>query len=506
MSDRIIMGVNPWLPWPLNKWRSWTEPVRAERLAALRIGIALVVAFDVATCYLPMVHDYFGPDSLSRIGKRDLFANLARPPRYNWSILRGCGHPLNFSLALSASVLATAWVLSGLIRSLHEGKGYRKATGLPWAVFFWIVATVTALIGLWARLRSLPDAEGPLRLASAGVVWALATSFLILALTGRRARLSERRDRFLPYVVGAAWLVATIFLLLALWAFQQDRIDADEPMSLYWALGRWDENPDILGAAMVVYLVAAICLCLGWRTRASAIATWLLSTSFDNLNPYLESNGDVIRGILLFYLMVCPCGAAWSVDAWHATRTGRPRGPVHVYPWVLRLLFLQMMILYGVNGLYKLSGETWRQGDSLYYVMTNLTLSRISFAQFHLPLPILRFLTWLVLVFEAGFPLLVLLPRSRTVTLLFGVAFHLGIWATMELGSFAPCALCMYLPLAPWERWVDRWRRSIASKGPLQVPPPTVIVTSPAGAAQGGGVAGGPAWNAGLGSPPSKSL
>ena len=35
-----FVGVDPWLPWPLSAWRWWTEPVAAERLAALRIGLA----------------------------------------------------------------------------------------------------------------------------------------------------------------------------------------------------------------------------------------------------------------------------------------------------------------------------------------------------------------------------------------------------------------------------------------------------------------------------------
>ena len=31
-------GLFPWLPWPLRAMPAWTVPVRAERLAVLRIG------------------------------------------------------------------------------------------------------------------------------------------------------------------------------------------------------------------------------------------------------------------------------------------------------------------------------------------------------------------------------------------------------------------------------------------------------------------------------------
>src|SRR5205823_3952047 len=33
-----VVGLKPWFPWPLSRWRWLNEPVRAERLAALRIG------------------------------------------------------------------------------------------------------------------------------------------------------------------------------------------------------------------------------------------------------------------------------------------------------------------------------------------------------------------------------------------------------------------------------------------------------------------------------------
>ena len=41
-------------------------------------------------------------------------------------------------------------------------------------------------------------------------------------------------------------------------------------------------------------------------------------------------------------------------------------------------------------------------------------------------------------------------PSVFLSALLFLTPFHLGIFATMELGGFVPYALCMYLPLLPW--------------------------------------------------------
>ena len=46
----------------------------------------------------------------------------------------------------------------------------------------------------------------------------------------------------------------------------------------------------------------------------------------------------------------------------------------------------------------------------------------------------------------------VLMPMTRTVALVFGVLLHIGIGLSIELAMFPLCMLCMYLPLAPWER------------------------------------------------------
>src|SRR5262249_32077866 len=172
--------------------------------------------------------------------------------------------------------------------------------------------------------------------------------------------------------------------------------------------------------------------------------------------PYIGNAGDSIRGILLFYLILCPSGAAWSLDSWRQRRRGRLVGPAYVYPWALRLLFLQMVFIYFFNGLYKVIGPAWQAGDSLSYVLRDLVLSRFSASQLALPRWLTQILTYSVVIWEVGFPLWVANRWTRTPALLFGVAFHLGSGLTMELGGFVPYMLVMYLPLVPWERWIGR--------------------------------------------------
>src|SRR5947207_2008949 len=67
-----LVGLQPWLPWPLSRWDWLTRPVPAERLAALRIGLAAVMLFDVLVAYLPVRADLFGLESLGGPDRRSL--------------------------------------------------------------------------------------------------------------------------------------------------------------------------------------------------------------------------------------------------------------------------------------------------------------------------------------------------------------------------------------------------------------------------------------------------
>src|SRR5262249_40929583 len=114
-----VVGPRPWFPWPLSRWRWWNEPVRAERLAALRIGLALILLIDVLTSYLPLSADFF---SRGGIGDRALFAyrfeyqhgDRKGQPTGRWSLLRHVDDPAAVRLAMAAWAGSTFLLLIGL--------------------------------------------------------------------------------------------------------------------------------------------------------------------------------------------------------------------------------------------------------------------------------------------------------------------------------------------------------------------------------------------------------
>ncbi len=300
MSDRHVVGVQPWLPGFLGGLPWWNEPIRAERLAALRIGLAAVLLCDILLTYLPNVDRFFGVGSLGCPQALEMRQDLWR---WNWSVLRGV------------------------------------------------------------------------------------------------------------------------------------------------------EDVNVHRAALIAWAVSAATLLLGLCTRVSVIVAWVLAVSIRYTNIEIHNAGDTIRNIILFHLMLCPCGAAWSLDAWLKKRAlHAPCSPVHVYPWAVRLLFVQLVVIYFFNGLYKLASPHWLAGDVLYWVLANPMWARWSYAELPTPDFVTQLATWITMAWELLFPLLVLRPRSRAFALWLGVVFHVGILVSMELGAFPLYMMCLYLPEAPWER------------------------------------------------------
>jgi uncharacterized membrane protein YphA (DoxX/SURF4 family) len=454
VDERRVVGTRPWLPWPLCGWRWWTEPVRAERLAAVRIGLALILLIDIATSYAPHVLDYFAGDWFGNTQVLGAY-DWAESPRLNWSILRGIAHPLESAVFLTVWGLATAAIFLGMwgrltVDPLTEPPARRGFGLLPSALLVWSLVSIPVMLGFWAR--SLPTEKQTLVWLGPLVLWMLATMFVMLEFGVRLRGFARAYDTRVAWLIGTAWVLTTLLVGAGLGLMKQGEGNPGIPGFLQPLIAPWNDSPAILIAAMALWIAATICLLVGFWSRTSAAVAWALALSFANMNPYIDNAGDTVRGIVLFYLMITPCGAVWSVDRWRERRRSGDARPVFIYPWALRLMFVQLAFIYFCNGLYKLLGADWREGQSLYYVLCDLTLSRVSFSQWPLPYWISQWMTWSVLAWEVGFPLWVAIPWTRKVALWFGVAFHVGILLTMEIGGFVPYMLVLYLPLLRWGR------------------------------------------------------
>ncbi|HTN75378.1 MAG TPA: HTTM domain-containing protein [Pirellulaceae bacterium] len=227
-----------------------------------------------------------------------------------------------------------------------------------------------------------------------------------------------------------------------------------------WTLFAWLPQDDTtLHVAFGIFAVQACCLLLGIASRFNLLCVLVWLISFQNRNlVVLESEDGVLR-LIGWYLLLMPLDRALALDRWIWRKT--PAEPVRpCAPLGLRLLQLQMCVIFLSAAYSKLPGEKWQQGTTLYFV------ARLDDYFGRFPVPhwlfetpwLVRSLTWSVLVIELIVPLLIWFKQTRRASLVLLLLFHLGNEYTMNLYMFHWTMLlgwsAFMLP-ADWQ-WLSR--------------------------------------------------
>jgi len=234
---------------------------------------------------------------------------------------------------------------------------------------------------------------------------------------------------------------------------------------------------------LALWALALAGLTVGAGTRLCAVVAWALTVSFHLRLPWLINGGDRLYRHALFYLMIAPAGATWSVDAWLRCRLGlQLAGAVLIPPWSVRLIQIHLAYLYLHTGLGKVWDgewtEDWLGGEALYWLLNDLAMSRWSYLDVPVPLWLCKVGSWGTLVFEIGFPVAVVLGWLRPWWLLAGVAFHVGIFLTTEVGWFSQATLCWYAVFLSAERCAALGAGPMRRYAKLRGVPPICCTTS----------------------------
>jgi len=226
------------------------------------------------------------------------------------------------------------------------------------------------------------------------------------------------------------------------------------------------DNMTIIYPAFALWVVVTVLFLFGWRTRWTTFALWFLTRCFIDRNPDLRNKGDDTLQVALFLLLLSPCGQALSLDVWRLRRKGLVTGPVWVKPWSLRLIQLQLCLIYCTTGLVKLKGThwmegsflewfqgTWWDGRSVHFVLNLTERGHWAYAQLPLPFWITMPMTYTSVWWECLFPLLMLNRWTRRLALTMGVLFHVGISVVIEVGFFGFYTLSFYGAWTPDRFW-----------------------------------------------------
>jgi hypothetical protein len=244
------------------------------------------------------------------------------------------------------------------------------------------------------------------------------------------------------------------------------------------------------GAVRVVFAItttAAVLTGVGLWTRVTSFVLYLGLLSLHHRNLLTNSGADTILVILSFLLAMAPSGRAYSFDARReARRRGGAAAEAIVSIWPLRLIQLQISVVYFMTALLKARGESWSNGTAIHHVLSNGEVRRFTFGLLENEIAV-NVLTLGALVAEFALAFLLWSRAARPVVMALGVSLHLGIMLTVNIPVFGELMMASYFVfLTPSEfhaigravdprRWFGFLERSApeeSSSGPRSAPPP----------------------------------
>jgi hypothetical protein len=249
--------------------------------------------------------------------------------------------------------------------------------------------------------------------------------------------------------------------------------------------------------AIVFFLLWALVnllLLVGYRTRLMAVLNFVMILSIHERNIYVLSGADTTLRVLSFWTMFLPLGQYYSIDAvrkrWaryarsHVLENLRVSPlPQTAFAFPVRLVQLQIAIIYIFTFVLKLPGEIWRRGEALFYAfqLRTLTLPTADWLSVNAPDWLLKVMTYTALVSEGAFVPLVFSPIGqplfRMLGLFLGTMLHLGIAVTMAIQDFSLVMIISYFTLyeARWIVFLDKKLRFKRNQSAIAQPP----ITSP---------------------------
>jgi len=230
----------------------------------------------------------------------------------------------------------------------------------------------------------------------------------------------------------------------------------------YAPLGKLGES--LFGAveeyAFFIWLgqfIFSLCLLLGVFPRLVSAVLWGFCHFYFQLNPYIFNGAHIFAQYLLLYLIFADTGfLSWK----GRDQSFNSRLKMDVWSEFSRyLIVFHLGFIYFSSALFKLGSEIWIHGEGLHYSLSSELLSRSRLNGILIEWDVLLvFLSYLALLWQLGFPFLLLHRQSRIVALVLGVFFHFVNSELMYLEGFRVVFPLSYLCFVP-----DRLFRKLGS-------------------------------------------
>ena len=175
---------------------------------------------------------------------------------------------------------------------------------------------------------------------------------------------------------------------------------------------------------------------MGWHTRVMGVLLYLGVLSLYHRNISTNCGPDQLMMIVSFYMMLAPCGAAYSLDARRAARQRGTLAEPLITPWAQRLIQIQICLIYLSTAVMKCHGSTWLSGTALHFIIFNHEIGQANLEWLAGYPSVINLMSFSALFVELSLAFLLWFRPTRKWIAWLGVMLHLGIVPLVNVPLF----------------------------------------------------------------------
>lgn len=205
---------------------------------------------------------------------------------------------------------------------------------------------------------------------------------------------------------------------------------------------------------LLIHVVASFWFLIGFQFRISAALVFLTLVSIHHRNAYILSSGDTLLRLLIFYSCFSNAGGGLSVDHYLA---GFPLSKFQeMEVWPMRLMQLQISVVYLRTVYWKLRGSMWWDGTAAWYPLWVDAYVRFRPPAYFLRPFWIRLATWGTLLGELALGSSIWIREFRYTMIVAGIILHVILEIIMNLQLFS-WIMMVSLLLFCFPRDVEHW-------------------------------------------------
>ena len=234
-----------------------------------------------------------------------------------------------------------------------------------------------------------------------------------------------------------------------------------------WSYLYYIDSPWLLGMLHLLALAVFAMYAAGLLTRITAVLAWLITLSYCHRLVGTQYGLDQVNAFLAMYLMLAPCGAVYSLDAWLADRKSNVKRPLArstATTIATRLIQLHLCVIYFFGGVSKMRGEMWWDGSAVWFAIANLEYQTLSLTWLISCRWLIALLTHVTVLWETFYCVLVWPRWSRPLVLALAFGVHGFIGFGLGMITFGLAMISANLVFLPPEFVAASMRKIFRSK------------------------------------------